>query len=79
MNKVNECEYCKGEGVLHSHDCWGRLETDPCPRCAIVKKLVAQVVRIIDDEPLGYKTEEEHIKLESYASRICNRIIKEIK
>lgn len=33
-----------------------------------------EVIELISSEPLGYTTEQEHVKLENFADRLCAAI-----
>jgi len=33
------------------------------------KEIIEEMIKIVESEPLGYKTEEEHEKLEDFANR----------
>ena len=36
--------------------------------------MIEQMIQIIESEPLGYKTEEEHKKLENFANRCISKM-----
>lgn len=67
---MNECPECKGKGYTDGHGAFGEYESWPCYRCIHVKKTITEVRKILDSEPLGYKTEREHELLEDYIRRI---------
>jgi hypothetical protein len=77
MTKV--CDECDGKGYVVSHGAFGEPETYRCRRCINIQDAISQAVRVIDKVPLGYRTEEEHVMLESFAKRIVDHIKREVK
>lgn len=71
---TNKCPYCEGKEFIVGHGAFGEREETPCYRCVYVKETLREVIKILHNEPLGYKTESEHEKLEDYSNRLEKRI-----